>query len=68
MIIYRLQRRKAEEEHGPPCAHPRKLIAQSRADGIHKETLEGVVVERAESVRNVQAVVAGVKCFYSRQR
>ncbi len=60
MIIDRLHGAECEEEDGLADTHAARLLHDQGAKRIEDETLEGMVVERTESVGDVEAVVNGV--------
>jgi hypothetical protein len=41
--------------------HKRKLIRDAGAKGIEEEAFEGVIVERAEGVGDIEAMMTGVE-------
>jgi hypothetical protein len=53
MIVDCLHSRETKEKHCAPDLKARKLVGHSGANGIHKETLEGMVVEGTKRVRNI---------------
>lgn len=63
MVVDRLHGREAKEHHGAARSHPREFVAEARANRVHEETLERVIVKCAERVRDVEAVVARVESF-----
>lgn len=64
VVINGLDGRAGEEPHGLAVGHPGNQEANTCTSGIQKETLNGVVVESTESVRDVEAVVTRVECHW----
>ena len=50
-----------EEGHAAADAEAGEFEGEGGAEGVHEETFKGVVVERAESVGDVKAVVPRVE-------
>jgi hypothetical protein len=61
VIVDRLKRRTREEEHCLPKIKADHFECDCSAQGVQHETLEGMIVQRTISVRDVQPVVAGVE-------
>ena len=61
VVIDRLDRAEREEEDGLADRHARELECDNRAEAIEEETLHRVVVQCAESIRDVEAVVDRVE-------
>lgn len=61
VVIDRFHGAEAEEDHSSAQAHPRELVCQTGADGVHEQALEGMVVQRAERVGDVETVVTGME-------
>jgi hypothetical protein len=63
MVVYRFYRADGKEEDGLTDGHARQLVRDDRAEGVEEERLGRVVVECAESVGDVEAVVDRVDVF-----
>ena len=61
VIIDCLERAECEEEDGLADGHARELECDDCAEAIEEETLDRVVVQCAESIRDVEAVVDRVE-------
>ena len=61
MIIHRLQRRQRKQQRCLSSAHTRYELRTDCADCVEDEPLEGVVVEGAEGVGDVETVVPAVE-------
>ena len=57
VIVNGLERGDAEEEHGLAGAELAEPFGDASAGGVEEEALDGVVVKRAERVRDVEAVM-----------
>lgn len=60
VIIYSLDYSKAEKEHSSTWCHPCDQERHGATKGVKEETLQRVVVECSNCVRNNQAVMLGV--------
>lgn len=63
VVVDSLQGREAEEDHSSTSGKTGDLVGKTSADSVHQESLEGVVVESAKGIRNVETVVARVESF-----
>lgn len=63
MIIYGLHRREREQQDRLADGHAGCGVCDSCAQGVEQETLQPVVVQSTESVRNVEPVVHRVDVF-----
>ncbi len=61
MIIDGLDCRACEEPHALASAHASHLERNAGTENVEKETLEGMVVQGTEGVRNIKAVMTGVE-------
>lgn len=61
VVVHRFERAACEEAHSLPGTHPCNLEGQTSAQSVEEEALEGMVVERAVRVGDVEAVVTRVK-------
>lgn len=66
VVVDGFDRRADEEEHALARGHAGEFVADAGAQGVEEEAFEGVVVEGAEGVGDVEAVVAGVEGCYSK--
>lgn len=53
VVVDSLEGGECEEEHGLASRHECARLSDNRPDGIEDEAFNGMVVERAERVRNV---------------
>lgn len=61
VVVHSLDGRQTEEESPLAKGHAGDQEGEARAEGVEKEALEGVVVQRAVCVGDVKAVVSRVK-------
>lgn len=61
VVVDGLESREGEEGECSAVAHATDKECKAGADTVHKESLEGVVVESAKRVGHVQAMVARVE-------
>lgn len=61
VVVNGLDGRKGEEPHGLTVGHARNQESNASTSSIQKESLDGVVVQGAKSVGNVESVVARVE-------
>lgn len=64
VVINGLDGRAGEEPHGLAVGHTGNQEANACTSSIQKETLNGMVVESTESVRDIEAVVTRVECHW----
>jgi len=64
VIVNRLHGRKCEKGHSAADSKTGDFVGDSCSDSVHEEAFEGMVVESAERVRNVEAMMARVKGFW----
>jgi hypothetical protein len=62
VVIYRLESGQHEKEYALTTCHTNKFVANRCANRIKKEAFNRVVVKSAIGVRNIEAVMTGVKC------
>lgn len=60
VVIHGFDHRKAEEDRGCPHGHSRDEVGDGPTKRVDEETLERVVVEGPDRVRDNQSVVVGV--------
>ena len=60
VIIYRLERAEGEEKGSLANTHAGCLLREDRVKRVEEEALEGVVVERAKGIGDIETVVHGV--------
>lgn len=68
MVINGLKGGEREENHCSANPHSRELECQTGADRVHEKPFEGVVIERAVGVGDVETVMADMKRTYSSHR
>ena len=61
MVVDGFERGQSEEPHSLADIHPREFEREGRSHGIQHESLQGVVVEGAERVRDEEAVMPDVE-------
>ena len=66
VIIDGLDGGETEEEHALAHGHARKFVCQASTDGIEEEALEGVIVEGAVGIGDVETVVPRVEGGFER--
>lgn len=57
VVVDRLGRRDAKEQDGLPGRHARARLGHDGSERVHDEAFDGVVVQGAERVGDVEAVV-----------
>ena len=61
MVVDGFERGQCEEPHSLTDVHPRQFERKGRSNGIQHETLQGVIVEGAERIRDEEAVMADME-------
>lgn len=61
MIVDRLDRGEGEEPHSLPDTHTSEFESEEGTHGVFEEAFERMVVERAESIGDIEEMVAHVK-------
>ena len=61
VIVNRLHGRKCEKGHSAADPETRYFVGNPCSDSVHEEAFEGVVVESAERVRNIETMMARMK-------
>jgi hypothetical protein len=64
MVIHGLQCRQRKEDHALSRGQAGDFVGNACAEGIKEESFEGVVIESAVGIGDVEPVVAGVELCY----
>ncbi len=62
VIVDGLDCRAGEEAHSLARGHEGEFVGDAGAEGVEEEALKGVIIESAEGIGDIEAVVPGVEC------